>query len=76
MWRSSVAERTEPGQEVRRRPDFGTLTFGVLTLMASAYVLTDGSSWFPSVDPRWVLAAVAGVVGVLLLISSAARRNR
>ena len=71
-----MAERPEPGQEVRRKPDFGTLTFGVLTLLASAYVLTDGASWLPSVDPRWVLAAVAGVIGVLLLLSSTSRRNR
>ncbi|TDQ05848.1 hypothetical protein EV186_1011826 [Labedaea rhizosphaerae] len=71
-----MAERGEPGQQVRRSPDFGTLIFGVLTLLASAYVLTDGASWLPSVDPRWVLAAVAGVIGVLLLISSASRRSR
>lgn len=70
-----MAERTEPSKD-RRGPDYGTLLFGVLTLLASAYVLTDGATWLPSIDPRWLLAGVAGVIGVLFLISSAARRSR
>jgi hypothetical protein len=69
-----VAERTQPDQD-RRRPDYSTLVFGVLTLLASAYVLTDGATWLPSIDPRWLLAGVAGVIGVLFLISSTGRRS-
>lgn len=71
-----MTERPEIGHDVRRRPDLGTLVFGVLTLLASAYVLSDGESWLPSLDPRWVLAGVAGVVGILFLISSMGRRSR
>ena len=70
-----MTERPEPGTDVKRKPDYGTLAFGVLTLLASAYVLSDGQQWLPSIDPRWVLAGIAGVVGVLFLISSVARRS-
>ncbi|MBM7770216.1 hypothetical protein JOD54_000420 [Actinokineospora baliensis] len=50
-----------------RRIDPLTLLAGLATLAASAFVLTDGRIWLPSLDPRWLLAGVAVLVGVLLL---------
>ncbi|GAA2964996.1 hypothetical protein [Actinokineospora diospyrosa] len=50
-----------------RRIDPLTLIAGLATLAAAAFVLTDGRIWLPSLDPRWLLAGVAVLVGVLLL---------
>ena len=33
-----------------------TLIAGIATLLVSAYVLSDGASWLPSFDFRWVIA--------------------
>jgi hypothetical protein len=49
---------------------------GIATLLMAAYVLTDGQTWLPSFDPRWLLAGGAVLVGLLLLGSSVRRRNR
>jgi len=69
-----VAER-EP--EVRRRgPDGLTLVAGIATLLVSAYVLTDGALWIPSLDPRWLLAGGALAVGLFLLMLSLRGRRR
>lgn len=46
------------------------LVAGVLTLLVSAYVLSDGASWLPVFDLRWVLAGGAVLVGVLMLAAS------
>ncbi|CAM3984910.1 hypothetical protein KIPE111705_34625 [Kibdelosporangium persicum] len=60
----------------RRRPDLLTLFAGIAALVVAAYVLTDGQTWLPSFDPRWLLAGGAVLVGLLLLGSSVRRRNR
>ncbi|MEV4317517.1 hypothetical protein [Actinocrispum sp. NPDC049592] len=60
----------------RKRLDLLTLLAGVATLLMAAYVLTDGRTWLPSFDPRWLLAGGAVLVGLLLLGSSVRRRNR
>lgn len=60
----------------RRRPDLLTLLAGLATLFASAYVLTNGEVWVPTMDPRWLLAGGALLVGVLMLASSLRRRDR
>ncbi|GLZ42062.1 hypothetical protein [Actinokineospora sp. NBRC 105648] len=60
----------------RRRPDFLTMFFGVITLFASAYVLTDGRIWVPTIDPRWLLAGGAVLVGLLLLGASLRKGKR
>ncbi|HVW40275.1 MAG TPA: hypothetical protein VHC18_02900 [Amycolatopsis sp.] len=52
-----------------------TLIIGVATLLVSAYVLSDGASWLPSFDLRWILAGGAVLVGVLMLGASM-RNNR
>ncbi|MET8852996.1 hypothetical protein [Amycolatopsis sp. NPDC004625] len=53
-----------------------TLIVGVATLLVSAYVLSDGASWLPSFDFRWVIAGGAVFVGVLLLTASFGKRRR
>lgn len=58
----------------RRRVDVFTLILGVATLLMSAYVLTDGRSWLPDLDLRWVLAGGAVLVGALMLGASARRK--
>ena len=69
-----MAERES---EVRRRgPDLLTLIAGIGTLLVSAYVLTDGALWIPSLDPRWLLAGGALVVGLFLLMLSLRGRRR
>ncbi|MCE7005990.1 hypothetical protein LWC34_24615 [Kibdelosporangium philippinense] len=69
-----MADDTEKTE--RKRVDLLTLLAGIAALLMSAYVLTDGASWLPSFDPRWLLAGGAVLVGVLLLGSSLRRRNR
>ncbi|HEY2204019.1 MAG TPA: hypothetical protein VGH99_06035 [Pseudonocardia sp.] len=73
-------ERTGPGgaggpERPRRAPDLLTLVAGVLSLAVAGITAT---GWVPPSpplpDPRWVLAAVAIGVGVLLL--TARVRNR
>ena len=67
----------ETGRDVRRRgPDLLTLLAGIATLLVSSYVLTDGAIWIPSLDPRWLLAGGALLVGVFMLISSVRGRKR
>jgi hypothetical protein len=61
---------------VRRAPDVFTLIIGLGVLFASAYVITDGNAWLPSVDPRWLLAGGALFVGLLLLGASVRPRRR
>jgi hypothetical protein len=70
-----VAEH-ETNETERRRPDALTLIAGIGTLLVSAYVLTDGASWLPAFDPRWLLAGGAVLVGLLLLGVSVRKRSR
>ncbi|ALG13788.1 hypothetical protein [Kibdelosporangium phytohabitans] len=70
-----MADDTDKTTE-RKRPDLLTLFAGLAALVMSAYVLTDGQTWLPSFDPRWLLASGAVLVGLLLLGSSLRRHNR
>lgn len=65
----------QPARAGRPRIDVVTLLFGIAALVFSATTLTDGTSWFPDVDPRLVLAAAAVLVGIVLL-AGALRRPR
>ncbi|WP_410597776.1 hypothetical protein [Amycolatopsis sp. lyj-23] len=56
--------------------DAFTLIVGVATLLVSAYVLSDGASWLPSFDFRWVIAGGAVFVGLLLLAASFGSKRR
>lgn len=71
--------RNTEGRDHTERParklDPISLIAGVLALLASAYILTDGAGWVTVLDPRWVLAGTAVLAGVLMLGTSA-RRGR
>lgn len=60
----------------RRGVDVFTLIVGIATLLISAYVLSDGASWLPRFDFRWVVAGGAVFVGLLLLGASFGKRRR
>lgn len=54
----------------RRGPDLLTLVAGLGSLGIAATTLLGGVAWLPDVDGRWVLAALALLVGLLLVIGS------
>jgi hypothetical protein len=60
----------------KRGVDVFTLIVGVATLLISAYVLSDGASWLPHFDFRWVIAGGAVFVGLMLLGASFGKRRR
>jgi hypothetical protein len=71
------ATTTGTTKPARPRLDAVSLVFGMLVLLVSAYVLSDGASWMPSFDLRWVLSGGAVLIGVLMLVASTHdRRNR
>jgi NADH:ubiquinone oxidoreductase subunit B-like Fe-S oxidoreductase len=63
-------------RDLAKRFDPIVLIAGLMTLLASAYVLTDGKVWQAMPDPRWFLAGGAVVVGLLLLLGSTVRGKR
>jgi len=65
---------TQPAK--RGGVDVFTLIMGVATLLVSAYVLSDGASWLPSFDFRWVVAGGAVFVGLMLLGASFGSKRR
>lgn len=81
-WRCVVTENPYQYEEYeeterhprRRRVNLFTLVLGVATLLVSGYLLTDGVSWLPTLDLRWILAGGAVLVGALMLGASM-RRN-
>lgn len=62
------------GGEHRRGLDPLTLLFGIGALLVSGIALTNGSGLLPGVDPRWLLAGGAILVGLLLLVGTLRRR--
>jgi hypothetical protein len=71
-----VADYDSDREVQRRGPDLFTLLAGIATLLVSAYVLTDGALWVPSLDPRWLLAGGALVVGLIMLVASMRGKRR
>ncbi|MFJ7210332.1 hypothetical protein [Amycolatopsis sp. NPDC098790] len=63
-------------QPAKRGVDVFTLIVGIATLLISAYVLSDGASWLPRFDFRWVIAGGAVLVGLLLLGASFGSKRR
>jgi hypothetical protein len=57
-------------QPSRRGVDVFTLIAGIATLAVSGYVLSDGPSWLPTSDLRWVMAGGAVLIGVMMLAAS------
>lgn len=67
----------EPTAPARRRGvDVFTLVAGIATLLVSGYVLSDGTSWLPSFDFRWIVAGGAVFIGLLMLVASFGKRRR
>jgi hypothetical protein len=54
----------------QRGPDLLSMAVGLGTLGVAGSVLLGDVAWLPEVDARWVLAAVALVVGLMLIIGS------
>lgn len=54
----------------QRGPDLLTLLIGLGALGIAGTALLGGIAWLPDVDGRWVLAALALIVGLLLVVSS------
>lgn len=65
----------DPGCGSRRGIDPLTLIAGIVALLASVYVLSDGAGWLPAVDLRWILAGGAVLAGLLMLVASLGRRR-
>jgi len=72
-----VAERDEnTGTAVRRHaPDLVTLLVGLLTLGMATSAFVGELPTLPGFDPRWLLAAGAALLGMLLLVDSLRRRR-
>lgn len=66
-----MADQDENVQPVRRgRPDVLTLVVGLLALGMSVSAFVGELPVLPDFDPRWLLAAGAALLGVVLLVSS------
>lgn len=71
---STDGETGAPAQ--RRGPDLLTLGAGLGALAVAIGVPLGGDGWLVGLDARWVLAAVAILVGLLLVIGSIRPRRR
>lgn len=60
----------------RRGPHLLTLAVGLVALGVAASTLLGGTGWLPAVDVRWMLAAVAILIGLLLVVGSVRPRRR
>lgn len=64
---------TDSTNQSTRRVDLFALICGIATLLVAGYVLSDGASWLPDLDLRWLLAGTAAAIGISLLASSLGR---
>jgi hypothetical protein len=62
-----------PPQRKRRGLDPFTLIIGLGALFVSAVAFSGDTSWISAIDPRWLLAGGAVLVGVLLLVGTLRR---
>jgi hypothetical protein len=68
---SNKTHRSNPdNRRTRRGIDPLTLIVGLGALFAAAVGLSEDTSWVSAIDPRWLLAAGAVLVGVLLLVGT------
>jgi hypothetical protein len=58
------------GERQRRGPDVLTLLMGLISLTAAGMALFHWTPPLPLLDPRWLLAGAAVLVGLLLLAAS------
>jgi uncharacterized membrane protein HdeD (DUF308 family) len=63
-------DTTTTTTERRRFPDPLALIVGIVTLVVSAYVLSDGAFNLPAIDTRWLIGGGALFVGLMLLGAS------
>lgn len=71
--RMTKEQRSNPvrsNRQARRGIDPLTLVVGLGALFAAAVGLSEDTSWVSAIDPRWLLAAGAVLVGVLLLVGT------
>lgn len=71
----AYSDSDQQHRPARRGVDVFTLIAGIAILLVSAYVLSDGASWLPTFDFRWILAGGAVFAGVLLLGASFRKRR-
>jgi hypothetical protein len=71
-----VADRTGETTVRGRGPDVVTLLIGLLALGISAAAFVGEVPSLAGLDLRWLLAAGAAVVGLLLLVGSLRGRSR
>jgi hypothetical protein len=70
-WNEQQATAGKPGTATRRRgPDLVTLLVGMLSLGMAASAFVGEVPSLAGFDPRWLLAAGATVIGLLLLVGS------
>jgi hypothetical protein len=70
-WDDAQTEQYETDDRPRRRfPDPLNLIVGLFTIGVASYALSDGGWGLPAMDPRWVVAGGALLVGLLLLGAS------
>jgi hypothetical protein len=70
-WNEQQATTGKSGTATRRRgPDLVTLLVGMLSLGMAASAFVGQVPSLAGFDPRWLLAAGATVVGLLLLVGS------
>jgi hypothetical protein len=62
--------RTADDPTARGGPDLLTMVAGLGALGIATTTLIGGITWFPDLDGRWLLAALALIVGLLLVIGS------
>jgi fatty acid desaturase len=73
-WYEGTTTTTTTERRPRRGfPDPFAMIIGLITLVLSAYALSDGAINLPA-DPRWLIAGVALFVGLMLLGASLRRR--
>lgn len=62
----------DPAADPRDRHRFDPLSLlaGLAALGGAGYVFFDGPMWIGHVDPRWVVAGIAVLVGVVMLAAS------
>lgn len=75
MWRCAVAEPAKK-EAVRRGPDPLTLVVGLLTLGMATSAFVGEVPSLAGLDARWLLAAGAAAIGLLLLVGSLRGRRR
>ncbi|AOS65724.1 hypothetical protein [Actinoalloteichus hymeniacidonis] len=73
---SRGAERRDRKRASLRGPrDLLTLVSGVIALLVAGYVLANSIGWVPLYQARWLLAAGAVIIGLVLLLGSLRSRR-